>query len=377
MIPVVTHVYGTGARPYVSDVRIANISAVPVTATLVFTRSGDNGLTSFSSADVHLEPGQTAAFDDAVDTLFHTTGSGTLEVLGDVLAMSRTYAITQNGTLGQQVPPNLDAVTIQDPDLIAAPYPELAEHGIPDRFNFGISETGGDSGVVIVRSSRGTERIPILPFSHVQLRSDGSPSAVAVESGDARIIVYVSQLDAVTRDPMFIPARSRRPDPRPLIAPFSENPSWQSALWYTDTAAQVERIGSPGLNVSAVRVIPKPGAFAGTRVRHDGTNQYVPLLPAEGPAKQHLLFIDGGNGYRTNVGIVSDVETLAEVALYDAVGNEVSTGYLSTGGGVSQFMVNQSVVNGRARVRFLYGHGRAYASVIDTRTGDASYFPGQ
>ncbi|HYI09504.1 MAG TPA: proprotein convertase P-domain-containing protein [Thermoanaerobaculia bacterium] len=377
MVPVVTHVYGTGPRLYVSDVRIANVQATPETATLIFTRSGENGLTSFSTANVNVEPGQTVAFEDVVANTFHTAGSGTLEVLGDVVVMSRTYFTTAEGTLGQQVPPNLQTTSVTEATMIVDPF--VAPDAVrDDRINFGIAETAGGSGVVHLRS-RGEDRdIPIEPFSHVLLPIDAYPSAIDVVSGDARVAAYISQLDLVTKDPMFIPAQTRgTPAPRALIAPFINNPSWQSAVWYSDTSALIEHISFATGGIGAVRVTPKAGAFAGTRIRHGGTHQYVPLLPAEGPREQHLLFIENSPGYRTNIGIVSDRYAQAEVTVYDAAGNELQTGYLETGGGVHQFMVFRPIVNGRARVRFLFGHGRAYASMIDTGTGDATYVQDQ
>jgi hypothetical protein len=36
--------------------------------------------------------------------------------------------------------------------------------------------------------------------------------------------------------------------------------------------------------------------------------------------------------------------------------------------------VTQPVTNGHAEVLFIAGTGRAYASLIDRRTGDATYF---
>jgi hypothetical protein len=57
--------------------------------------------------------------------------------------------------------------------------------------------------------------------------------------------------------------------------------------------------------------------------------------------------------------------------------SEVVRSTLSTDGGVAQFQVTQRIVNGRATVRFLGGTGRAYASLVDNRTGDATYVAGQ
>lgn len=373
MLPVVTHVFG-GAddRPYVSDVRVANVRSVREKATLIFTRSGENGLTAFSAVDVNVEPGQTLAFDDIVATLFHTAGSGTLEILGDVIVMSRTYAITAHGTLGQQVPPNLDTTEEGESPITVAPFDAPAPWR--DRVNVGIAETAGGSGTIRLLSRGETRDIPIAPFSHAQFPGSIDAISVTVVSGDARVAAYVSQLDAFSKDPMFIPAQLSRNDP--LIAPFITAPFWQSAIWGTSLDPLIEYIGE--VEPRAVRVTR--GSFTGSRVRHGSTNQYVPLLPAEGPRDQHLLFLGGPSRYRTNIGIVSDGPATAAVTVYDAAGNDLGTGYLRTGGGVHQVEWRRPPgVNAfaRAHVRFLFGHGRAYASIIDTGSGDATYVQGQ
>jgi hypothetical protein len=118
--------------------------------------------------------------------------------------------------------------------------------------------------------------------------------------------------------------------------------------------------------------------FGGTAVRSsNGTSQYVPLLTPGGPATQQLLFIDTAPPYRTNIGIVSDEPAFAEVLVYDASGGEVMRTTLGTNGGVAQTAVIPRLINGRAVVRFLAGQGRAYASLIDGRTGDATFVHGQ
>ena len=114
-----------------------------------------------------------------------------------------------------------------------------------------------------------------------------------------------------------------------------------------------------------------------SRIRTDGMSQFVPLLERAGPAEQQLLFLETAEPYRTNVGIVSDTPAFAEVIVYDAGGTEALRTVLSTEGGVAQLQLTQRLVNGRATVRFLGGTGRAYASLVDNRTGDATYVAGQ
>jgi subtilisin-like proprotein convertase family protein len=386
MIPVVTHLFGTGAVPFASDVRISNPRAVRQTATLIFTRSGEDGRTSFAAIDAVLEPGATLAFDDVVAETFHTAGSGTLEILGDVLVMSRTYASTSSGTstagtAGQQVPAALDTTLLGAEPLRALPFPDDT-----DRVNLGVTETGGGSGVV-----RAGERVfTIAPYGHVQFGTHHGLQTIEVLSGDARVAAYLSQIDDATSDPMFIPAQLPHGQ-RTLIAPAisaagANGTHWASDVW-SDGPVQVEAIAGGAVPVTrtldvlagvfptaALRVTT--AAVAMTRIRTDGMSQFVPFLERDGPAEQHLLFLESAEPYRTNVGIVSDAPASAEVVLYDAAGIEAARTILFTAGGVAQFQVVQRIVNGRATVSFLGGTGRAYLSLVDNRTGDATYVAG-
>jgi hypothetical protein len=105
-------------------------------------------------------------------------------------------------------------------------------------------------------------------------------------------------------------------------------------------------------------------------------SQYVPFERPCAPAEQQLLFIENSADYRTNIGIASDF-VIAEVTVFDAEGRVIQQAILETPGGVSQLAVTAPVRHGRAVVRVLAGRGRAYASLVDNRTGDATYIAGQ
>jgi len=383
MLPVVAHLFGAGATPFASDVRISNPGTDRQTATLIYTRSGDDGRTTFSAIDAVVEPGQTLAFDDIVARTFQTAGSGSLEILGDVLVMSRTYAVTLRGSMGQQVPPNLDTTALGADPLLAAPFP-----GTTDRVNLGVTETVGGTGTI----RAGDRDFTIAPFAHVQFATGQDAQSVRVLSGDARVAAYLSQVDNATSDPMFIPAQLPR-GVRTLIAPAisargANGTQWATDVWSTGPSLQAEAIAGFAVPVTrstdvlagifplaALRVTTDAATM--TRIRTDGMSQFVPLLERTGPAEQQLLFLETAEPYRTNLGIVSDAPAFAEVIVYDAAGTEVTRTVLSTEGGVAQLQLTRRLVNGRATVRFLGGTGRAYASLVDNRTGDATYVAGQ
>lgn len=389
MIPVVTHVHGQ-AGLWASDVRISNPSAAAAAATLVFTRSGENGIERFAAVDVSLAPRQTVAFDDIVESLFHTAGSGSLEILGDVVVMSRTYVRTASGTLGQQVPANLETTSLGEGALQVSPFPDPNA-----RYNLGITETAGVGGVV----AAGGRAIAIEPFGHVQFPVPAGLHDVRVISGGARVVAYVSQL--ANGDAMFIPAQ--RDGLRIGIAPVmtaqtSALPPWRSDLWVNSGSSVSVSVslaggGSSSLQspafvedvlarlfhrtVTAGAIVVAGPAFAGTRIVHAGTMQFVPLMPLQGPDAQQLVFIESGAAYRTNIGIVARDPAVAEVVVFDASGAQLERQTLSTSGGIAQTRVNVPVTNGRAEVRFVAGGGQAWASLIDNGTGDATFVAGQ
>lgn len=392
MIPVVTHLYGEGVTPWASDVRVANITGEPRTATLVFTRSGDDGTTSFSAVDVFLEAGATASFNDVVSTLFQTTGSGSLEVLGDVLVTSRTYTTLANGgQLGQEVP----ATTGGDKLYVAG----LARTFT--RYNLGITETSGNRTRVVMTTTSESRELILEPFSHVQIAGISSAHLVA-EGG--RIAAYVSQIDRFEgSDPLFVPAQQWPRETAIEIAPaiYASGVNltvWRTDLWVADPDSTepfkaryrgFEVTRDPGVYIDAVRetfgypgtsgpLLVESSSFAATRIFNGRSSQFVPLRALDDRGEQHLIGIDNDATHRANIGIVSDGSAAAEVLVYDAGGTLVDSFILFAPGGLAQSGVTATVTGGRALVRHVAGGRiRAYASVIDNRSGDAAFIDGQ
>ena len=392
MIPVVGHLFGQ-AGTYVSDVRIANETTLPQIATLIFTRSLRNGLVEFLATRVFVGPGQTIAFDDVVSRTFHTFGSGTLEVLGDVLVTSRTYLLAPNGTYGQDVPPNLEPAFRGGPPLLVAPF---AEEGA--RYNLGLSETAGGRGTVSVAG----RIIEIEPFSHVQFPVGPELQTISVLTGDANVVAYLSQLRG--SDAMLIPAlQSRR---RVFVAPAvtaqtSDPPQWQSDLLLASAASAPATVtlagdGERTVNVpfraddvlavlfhrtvttATMSVDVRAGTFPAARVVHGDTMQYVSFPPQGVEGTNQLLFVENSESYRTNIGVaVTSASALIEISIFNAAGAEIERHTLTAGTGIVQVPVRSRVIGGRAAVLLRTGQGHVYASLIDNRTGDATFFAGQ
>jgi len=394
VIPVVGHVFGQNGS-YVSDVRVANPANLPRTARLIFTRSGEDGTSDFAMQRVSVGAGQTIALDDVVNRTFHTFGTGTLAIDGDVVATSRTVLLTANGTLAQHVPARLSFGSDGLAQLVA-PFP-----GEGSRSNFGVAETNGGDGVVRV-SGDGWERdVAILPWSHVQFPVPAGLIEARVVTGTAAIAAYVSQIEP-GGDATFLEAKRtdglRRGCFPAITSQTSGDPEWRSDVWFASRDAEgllveakpggaatvvipnayqdvLSRLFHRTLTVAALCTELPADVFGASRIVHGTTTQAVPLL-AESGYSQQLLFIDNDESYRTNIGIVSERGVDADVIIQDAAGTVVGHYRIPATEGVSQVSLDVPVTNGRAMVVFGLGAGSAYASVIDRRTGDATLYEG-
>lgn len=390
MIPVVAHLFGPAFTSFASDVRVANVTESEVTATLIFTRSGADGTRDFSAVNVQLGPGHTASFDDIVATLFLTAGSGSLEVLGDVLVSSRLYTTTPiGGKLGQEVPANLPA---SDgplfPHLSVTPPVELGR-----RYNLGMTEVAGLR--TQVRFADG-QIVTLEPYSHVQLSHVTGATLSLVEPA-GRVMAYVSEIDTGTGDLTFFagqhwPQFTRREIFPAIGATGADGTRWRTDVWAitaSHTAPYfVEFRGTrrgfpPGAQRDVAEgvgamIIEYAASYAGARIVHGATSQLVPPRELDDRRVQHLIGIDNDAAHRANVGIVTDGFAVAEVIVYDAAGTEVDSHLLFTHFGIAQTGIGANVTGGRAVVRHLAGDRiRAYASVIDRRSGDAAFVDGQ
>jgi len=335
MIPVVAHLFGAGVTPYTSDVFLANVTDREQTATLIFTRSHADGLANFSAVDIRLAAGQSVTLDDVVSRTFFTTGSGSLEILGEVLATSR---------LGGQEIPAANPATRHELAGLADPHA---------RYNLGVTNAAATRTRVRVNG----RELVLEPFSHVQFESE---RVILVES-DTPVIAYLSQAGG---DPMFLTSLGSG------IAPAINSGSWRSEFWNaTAFLAEVLPAGARGAFTASAGY---------TRIVHDAATQVVPLRPLDERREQQLIALSNDAAHRTNVGIVTDGFAIAEVVVYDAGGIEEERLLLVTENGLAQWNLTATFTGGRAIVRLLEGDRiRAYASVIDRAGGDAAFVDGR
>jgi hypothetical protein len=225
-VPVVAHATGVGGRRWRSEVEVCSTSPADARFSIELVR----GDATPPPVTFDLEGGACVRWPDVVADVFGARGSGALRITrqrGLVVASSRTYGEDAGeGTHGQLVPAiPLDATSPAGSGGSILGLVHSADPSTGFRSNLGIVNLEeravevrvkfyGDEGELLL------ERIVALgPLEHRQLNS---PLAVAgtsdVHAGrvgfahvgapaaDGDLLAYLSVVDNVTGDPVFIPA---------------------------------------------------------------------------------------------------------------------------------------------------------------------------
>ena len=244
VVPVVTHVVGSGNTPFVSDVRLTNAESVPIDYQVTMTpnRGTDSTLSSKATV-ITVEPQQTIALNDIAKNFFGfgavqgDQGAGSLEIRAlntsstRTYASSRTYARTANGTFGQfiaAIPFAKFATKLLGQAVPGGPAPEVASTSLSlqhiaqsskFRTNIGLAEGAGQpaSGKIKVFDAVGN-LLKDYAFSldageqrqinmGVELGISNLESGrllVEMESQTGAVTAYASVLDNVTSDPLAV-----------------------------------------------------------------------------------------------------------------------------------------------------------------------------
>lgn len=412
-IPVVGRVPGANATFFRSDVRLLNRSGRDGTATLIFTPDGADGRTSFAAVQVSVPANAVVTLNDIVGETFGTAGIGQLEIDGDVVVATRTYARrADGGSMGEFIPPQqgrLSGVLIRLYDTNAF------------RSNIGFAETAGNAGTIHVTLTdpvRGAvlseNDYSIMPYGHMQVPVKAGTSMIAVFQSTTEVASYASVIDNATGDATYVAPGFDAP--RLGLAPaisavgalgtqwttdlwisvFSGDASGAEQLTYTDAAtlrstttfipwqrqtqlSEVVRFTFNALGTKGI-ISTFPSSPSTTRsvvIGNDGYRQSVSFLTPS-PSNQDLPYIESSVAFRTNVGLMSDVATVVRVTLLDAAGHLLSSSIHTIAPlQLDQFTMQQPVTDGHVRLDVLSGALAAYASVVDNITGDAGFVPAQ
>jgi uncharacterized repeat protein (TIGR01451 family) len=234
IVPAVGHINGIDSA-WQSDVRITNVGFRAYKYRLNFTPAKGSAA-GVKQTDVTVDAGGTMALDDIVKNWygFGSLGdgeSGTLEIvpLDDpanaslvTVAASRTYNVTQAGTLGQFVPavpfPRFVGKAASGGLATILSLQQLAQNNA-FRTNVGVVEAQGKSAnaVVSIFNATGVKLIDLpqtlLAGQQLQLNAllaqnnitlaDGRVE-VRVTGGDGKVTAYASVVDNATGDPLLV-----------------------------------------------------------------------------------------------------------------------------------------------------------------------------
>ncbi|HYO78000.1 MAG TPA: hypothetical protein VE010_16190, partial [Thermoanaerobaculia bacterium] len=248
IIPAVAHADGIGTR-FQSDVRIANTTDQEITYEISFTPSGTNGTESGKKTSMVIAARETKSLDDIVKAwygagLLNEPGVGTLEIrppadtpVNGTVASSRTYAVTEKGTLGQFIPAlgldkfigsfaqdSLSKISLQQ--IINTPT---------YRTNVGFVEGAGEHVEFTARLLDGDNRElatatrSLPPYGHEQMGMSALFGNVPLQDGRIEVLVtsasgkataYASVIDNDTSDPLMIfPTQAERFSAQTFVVP--------------------------------------------------------------------------------------------------------------------------------------------------------------
>lgn len=394
-IPAVAHVIGAANTTFISDVRLYNRSNTSASITAIFTPSGRDGTTQFAAIKLVVQANQLLVLNDIVHDTLQSTGTGTLELLGDtdrVIVNSRMYTPAGTATCGQTIPSF---------DTTAAGADQIAplQNATDFRSNVGIAEVSGAAGVVRFTfftaggATIGASDVAVAAYSHAQIRvpfaGTDMRAQVSVVSGNALVIAYGSVVDNLSGDAVTIPAaRLPQIDEEVAIpaihAAGAAGTNWRTDLWRTMPDGVVSVARDAGSSLGAL-FLATHGAVVSSRTYTSsdrGTfGELVASLRPPAAAPQELIGIEQSPQFRTNVGLVNfgTAAATATVIVYDAAGTEAGRTVATVGGRSLQQLplaaiVSGNVESGRIEVR---GPVAAYASVVDNGTQDPTYIAGQ
>jgi hypothetical protein len=206
-----------------TDVRIFNPSSADSNVSLTFVPVGNqnNGAAFLNSVHKVIPKGQGVAYDDAVATIFGTTGLGAISISADtpLLITSRIYAQTSSGTLGQGFHAERQGNLLLNGILIQLRADASFRTNIgavnlqntPAHVTWTLFDKNGN------KVSDGTMTIqPYGIIGPTSITSGFFFDAGNADLSDARVIfqsdvglgVYASVIDNSTTDPTYFPAMS-------------------------------------------------------------------------------------------------------------------------------------------------------------------------
>jgi len=285
VIPSIGHLDGINSF-WQSDVRITNAGFRSYRYRLTFTPSGGTA-SGVKQTTITVDAGATTALDDIVRNWYGLgalgdNGGGMLEILpiddpavasAATVASSRTYNVTDNGTLGQFIPAvrfnNFIGQALNGGLASVLSLQQIAESSAY-RTNVGVLEASGSPASVLLNvfSSAGAKLLTVpmqlaageqrqlnsfLAQNNITL-ADGRVE-VQVAGGTGKVTAYASVIDNQTRDPLLVSGTLlAAADASKWVLPGVANIDNPVAHWRTDM-----RVFNYGSSVQPATLTFHPG----------------------------------------------------------------------------------------------------------------------
>ncbi len=222
-IPQIAHLQGNPPSFWKADLFLTNPTSAAVRATLRFTPRDADGLVNYREAELDLPARASRVVRDVLDTLFHASGAGSLEVQPAALEVAcRVYTPGAGpGLYGQGFVP----IDSNGTAWLAGPSARLGTGGVfkgTFRSNLALVEVWGEPVTlrVVLLDRNGTvlgeKTVALKGFGNTQLNDVvgtlGGPSTleeaqveVEVLSGGGRVGAALSVVDNGSQDPSTFP----------------------------------------------------------------------------------------------------------------------------------------------------------------------------
>jgi len=222
-LPQIAHLAGNPPTFWKTDLYLTNPTSSGIDAKLRFTPRNADGTTTFNEVPVTVAAHASRVFTDVLDTLFHTSGAGSLEVEPATVEVAcRNYTPGAGpGLYGQGYMP----ISTDQLAWLGGPAQRLGTGGVAKgsfRSNLAIAEVWGETVTVrvVLLDRDGTQvgetTVTLPPFGNTQVNDAvgklGGPSSMAeaqlvveVTSGGGRVGAVLSIVDNGSQDPSTLP----------------------------------------------------------------------------------------------------------------------------------------------------------------------------
>ncbi len=256
-VPAAAHAQGAGGSVWRTDLVVHNFGPTDTTVTVTLLAQGADNSALATTASLAVPAGDTLVTEDAVATLFGTTGNGALKLdaaADQLVVTSRTFNQSPQGTFGQAIPGVAATAALgrgQTALLVG-----LAGTG-GNRTNLGwVSLEPAATHVTVelvsaTGESLGAAGFAEQPYGQTQLndvfaRLGVTPvaSACARVTADGLIVPYASVVAPGSNDPVYVAAASSLDLGTELLFPAvahsagAAGSSWRTDAWVLNTASQ-------------------------------------------------------------------------------------------------------------------------------------------